>query len=213
MNRNTCDHYDLCDLTWGGVGVSDPSRMIRLRLCQSWYGHEDPQLTQKLLEERPGVLLWAVAGLKRLRERGHFVQPLSGVDSLDSMVELSSPVTAFVAECCELGSEWQVERRKLFTAWREWCRQNGQMEGNEATFGRNLKAAFPEIQEMRPRVAGMRSWVHAGIGLPGPLPGPGVPNGVNGADGKGLSSQDEALLRSRSRQRSTLVQDWSRQGV
>jgi putative DNA primase/helicase len=53
-------------------------RMILLRLVRSFYGSEDPGLTERLLAERPGILLWAIEGWRRLRERGHFLQPESG---------------------------------------------------------------------------------------------------------------------------------------
>jgi putative DNA primase/helicase len=53
-------------------------RMIVLRLTESFYGREDQKLTDKLLVERPGILLWALEGLRRLRVRGHFVQPATG---------------------------------------------------------------------------------------------------------------------------------------
>ncbi len=50
-------------------------RMIVLRLTNTFLGKEDTQLTEKLRGELPGILLWAIAGWQRLRERGHFVQP------------------------------------------------------------------------------------------------------------------------------------------
>jgi putative DNA primase/helicase len=37
-------------------------RFIALRLTESFYGREDLDLTQKLLTELPGILLWAIEG-------------------------------------------------------------------------------------------------------------------------------------------------------
>jgi putative DNA primase/helicase len=58
--------------------LSDPSgalvgRLIVLRQSESFFGREDTKLTDRLLAELPGILLWAIDGWKRLRERGHFV--------------------------------------------------------------------------------------------------------------------------------------------
>ena len=50
-------------------------RIILLRLTRSFYGEEDHELTDKLLAELPGILWWAIAGWRRLRERGRFSQP------------------------------------------------------------------------------------------------------------------------------------------
>lgn len=70
-------------------------RMILLRLTRSFYGVENHQLTDKLLTELPGILLWAIEGWSRLQERGRFVQPESGQQMLDDMDDLSSPINAF----------------------------------------------------------------------------------------------------------------------
>ena len=72
-----------------------PGRMILLRLTQSWYGNEDTALTDRLLAELPGILLWAIAGWQRLRDRGHFVQPDAGKELIGELADLASPVGAF----------------------------------------------------------------------------------------------------------------------
>lgn len=55
----------------------DPSgaldrRLIVLKTDQTFFGHEDIELTNKLLTELPGILNWSIEGLKRLWRRGHF---------------------------------------------------------------------------------------------------------------------------------------------
>src|SRR5262249_3372811 len=81
------------------------SRFIMLRLKRSWYGKEDHTLSGRLLTELPGILLWAVEGWRRLRERGRFVQPESAAQAIQDLEDLSSPVTAFVRERCRVGPE------------------------------------------------------------------------------------------------------------
>ena len=116
---------------------------------------------------RPEPSLLAGQALRRLRERGRFVQPASGREAVRDVVELSSPVTAFVGECCELGPGLAARRRSLFEAWRRWCQDQGHPEGSSGTFGRNLKAAFPGLGESRPRAGGARDRHYTGIGLKG----------------------------------------------
>jgi putative DNA primase/helicase len=93
------------------------------------------------------------------------VQPASGLETARRLVELSSPVTAFVQDCCELAADGSVAKRTLFEAWRGWCTASGHEPGSVSTFGRNLLAAFPEVQSARPREAGSRLNTYAGIGL------------------------------------------------
>jgi putative DNA primase/helicase len=142
-----------------------PSRLLVLQLTRSWYGQEDTGLAQRLLAERAGIFRWALEGLKRLKARGKFQQPASGEEASRRMTELSSPVTAFVQDCCELGSNKTTTKRALFERWREWCADSGHEPGSEPTFGKNLLAAFPEIRSTRPRIGPTRYMEYAGIGL------------------------------------------------
>ena len=60
-------------------------------------------MAEKLFEELPGIFNWAIEGWKRLQERGQFVQPAAGVEAVDQMQEMASPVSTFVGEQCLVG--------------------------------------------------------------------------------------------------------------
>jgi putative DNA primase/helicase len=141
-------------------------RMIVLRLVESWYGREDTRLTDRLLGELPGILLWAIAGWQRFGGRGHFVQPASGKDLLSELEDITSPVGAFVRECCEVGPGLRVAFDTLFMAWRSWCESHGRREpGLREIFGRDLLAAAPSIRKVRPREGEERYRGYEGIGM------------------------------------------------
>jgi putative DNA primase/helicase len=141
-------------------------RMIVLRMSESFYGREDIALTDKLLAERPGILLWAIEGWRRLRERGHFVQPAGGDDLRQQMEDVASPVGAFVRECCEIGTASQVEIEAIYRAWRSWCEREGRNEpGTQQTFGRELRAAVPQIRRRQGREGDDRYRFYEGIAL------------------------------------------------
>jgi putative DNA primase/helicase len=143
-----------------------PGRMIVLRLTQSWYGREDTTLTDRLMTELPGILLWAIAGWKRLRARGHFVQPDAGSTMVSELADLASPVGAFVRNCCKVGPAHRVEKAVLYGHWKRWCEQQGREHpGDAATFGRNLLAAVSTVGESYPRINGVRVYHYDGIGL------------------------------------------------
>jgi putative DNA primase/helicase len=149
--------------------VSDPSgalvsRFIVLRLTQNWYGREDTGLTTRLLAELPGVLLWAVEGLRRLRGRGYFVQPKSGEKLIDELEDLASPIGAFLRECCEVGPGYEVFVRDLFDRWKRWCEEKGRKDpGAEQTFGRDLRAALPAIDTRQQRTGGEVARKYVGV--------------------------------------------------
>lgn len=128
------------------------SRFVILVLKVSFYGEEDPKLTSKLLGEAPGIFNWALDGLDRLRERGHFEQPASAREQLEVLEDLASPVAAFIRERCRVGDEHGVLVDDLFQAWKVWCVEQGdQSAGLKSTFGRNLRAAEPRVHKVRVR--------------------------------------------------------------
>ena len=98
------------------------SRFIVLPMRQSFYGREDPGLTAALMAELPGILNWAVDGWRRVKARGRITQPEVGRDVALQMTDLSSPIPAFVRECCEVGGDFRVAKDHLFNAFRAWHR-------------------------------------------------------------------------------------------
>ena len=151
--------------------LNDPSgalvsRMIVLRMTQSFYGKEDTGLTSRLLAELPAILLWAIEGLKRLCQRGHFVQPGASRRLIDDLEDLSSPVGAFIRERCLVGPEHEVFVRDLFQAWQSWSQSKGQKDsGTEQTFGRDLRAALPNLDVRQQRSMGFVVRKYSGIRL------------------------------------------------
>lgn len=141
------------------------SRMIILPFTKSFYGQEDPKLTEKLLAERPGILNWALCGLRRLRERGRFVNPVEGQEMISEMEELSSPVLAFVNECCDISPGSRSPVDDIFQAWKAWCESKGRKPANSQTLGRDLRAAVPSLKTSQPRLAGKRIRTYEGITL------------------------------------------------
>jgi len=138
-------------------------RFMILRLTESFYGREDKALTAKLLTELPGILNWAIEGWRRLRARGHFVQPTSVDDAVRDMEGPSSPVGAFVRERCEIGPGKRIWVGDLYEAWKTWCEQEGRsMVTTKQTFGRDLSAAVPGVT--RRRATGNTTF-YEGIGL------------------------------------------------
>lgn len=138
-------------------------RFLVLRLTESFYGHEDVTLTDQLLTELPGILLWAIEGWKRLRARGRFVQPASSEEAIRDLEDLASPVSAFVRERCVVGPGHRAWLDDLYAAWKGWCERDGRtIVTHKQTFGRDLAAVVPNM--FRRRGTGMASF-YEGIGL------------------------------------------------
>jgi putative DNA primase/helicase len=141
------------------------SRMLVIPFNVSFEGKEDRTLVDRLLEEIPGIMNWALAGLLDLRREGRLVRPKAGRAILDDFARLSSPVHAFVEDCCEIGPEFWVETAELQRAWRAWCEEHGHEHGSDAAFGGRLRAVNPRIERRRRRVQRTQIYVYEGLRL------------------------------------------------
>ncbi|MCR9293452.1 MAG: phage/plasmid primase, P4 family [bacterium] len=145
------------------------SRVLLLRLTRSFQGKEDKTLRERLLLELPGILNWSILGWQRLQERGAFMQPDSGLELLDDLTDLASPVGAFVRDRCIIGPEFTTGLDKLFDEWRAWCELHGRDHGGREVFGKNLRAAVTGLNRRRPRRgdadSDVRKTAYEGIGL------------------------------------------------
>lgn len=143
-----------------------PSRFVILRMERSFYGVEDHALADKLTTELPGIFAWALEGLRRLRNRGRFLQPQAGLAEMRLMQDLASPISAFLRETCILEPGGEVPVQKLYTAWRDWCREHGRDQpGTEQTFGRDIAAAAAGVRISRKRIEDQRVRYYTGLRL------------------------------------------------
>jgi P4 family phage/plasmid primase-like protien len=151
----------------GDSSTALSSRMVILGLSETWLGREDHGLTGRLIAELPGILLhFALPGWQMLQEDGRFHQPESGLELIEELESLSSPIRAFVNEQCVEDPAATVEVQALFADWMRWCESmHRENPGNHQTFGRNLRAALPHLRVPRPRHGEKRVRVYQGLRL------------------------------------------------
>lgn len=141
------------------------NRLLILKLTRTFLGREDTELTSRLMAELPGILTWAVAGWARLHGRKAFVMPESGRSALRTMEELSSPVSAFVDDCCEVDPQHEVISQQLHEAYQRWCEQRRKRPLDHARFGRDLFSAVASVRSVRRKVADKKVPHYLGIAL------------------------------------------------
>jgi putative DNA primase/helicase len=142
------------------------SRFHILRTPNSWLGKEDRGLKDRLRAELPGILLWAARGWERLRATGMQFTPNDAAGQyLRELEDLSSPIRAFVRECCRTGPACEVEIPELYQAWLDWNEERKREVGSEQVFGRDLHAAIPHIATIKANRDGKRTRIYRGVGL------------------------------------------------
>lgn len=141
-------------------------RMIYVKFDQSFYGREDISLTEKLLEELPGVLNWALDGLERLDGRRRFTEPVSGQAEADAVRRLSDPMGAFLEDWCVVGEGNEITLDHLYLKYRSWCESEGRVRDSttKEIFSRDLRSKVAGLNSKRPRIGGKQVTMLYGIG-------------------------------------------------
>jgi putative DNA primase/helicase len=130
------------------------ARLLVLKMPLSFEGREDPQLTERLLRDLPGILTWALDGLDRLRARGRFVQPAAGREPLESYRRLNNPIQAFLDECCVIEAEASTLLDDLYLTYRSWMSGEGRQPVAKERFSSSLVELGEGLERRRPRVEG-----------------------------------------------------------
>lgn len=142
-------------------------RVILLQLTRTFFDREDTGLTERITaSELPGIMLWAIEGLRRLKARGRFVQPGSGAEAIADLEDLGSPVGTFLREKCVIDPAARCDTKELFESWKAWCEETGRKEaGTTQVFGRDLKAIIPGLKVRPVKQSGEYFRVYHGIRL------------------------------------------------
>ena len=85
----------------------------------------DPGVKQRIAREGAGILAWALEGLRRLRERGHFAIPPCVEEASQQFQKKNDVPAAFVEECCDTGPDCKANADELYRAYKTWCEENG----------------------------------------------------------------------------------------
>jgi putative DNA primase/helicase len=131
-------------------------RMIYVSFRQSFFGREDPALTDKLLAELPGIFNWALDGLERLTGRGRFTQPDSGVHEQEATRRLADPVGAFLEDWCTLSDDAEILLDHLYLKFRNWCESEGRDRDSttKEIFSRDIRSKVEGLGSRRARENG-----------------------------------------------------------
>lgn len=126
----------------------------RFRLIPFTYtvpkAERDTSLSDKIKEEWPQILAWAIEGCMMWQREG--LEPPEAVASATkSYMNQEDSITSWIGECCTLAPESFTYTRDLYDSWKAWCGQNGEAAGTKRTLGRHLEDREPalRIQKMR----------------------------------------------------------------
>ena len=108
----------------------------------------DQDLPHKIVgSELPGILLWALAGLARLRTHNAFSQSEASLEALDSWKRGIDPVREFCHRFLFPNEGDVVKLHSLFTAFNKWCKQtNRKSQFTDSNLKQRLEGAGYEFK-------------------------------------------------------------------
>lgn len=143
----------------------DRSEGFYRRLIIIRFGHpvpkdkRDPNLRERFMAERNGILMWAMDGLKRLIASGYvFTETEATQEELRRYKVESNSALLFVDECCVLDAEAEYPREELFQYYRDYCNKNGLKAMSQASFNKDVESASPTITRKTDRLGKRRVW-------------------------------------------------------
>ena len=123
---------------------------------------QDPTLLDRLIEELPGILQWALTGCRQWRTGG-LKPPAAVLAATQDYRTEQDHVGRFLEECCTLAEGLTITARDLRTAYEAWCTEAGERPWS-------AKAMAPHLidrgcEQQRGSNGGPRLW--RGIALAG----------------------------------------------
>lgn len=114
--------------------------------------------------EAPGILLWAIEGLRRLREQGDFTRSDVCDEAMAEYRIDTNPTAEFFEEYLTAGTG-EINCSRLFDLYRHWCgKMNCKPLGNRQ-FGKELMKALPTLDKVRYRDGNSLHWKYTGISI------------------------------------------------
>jgi P4 family phage/plasmid primase-like protien len=138
-------------------------RLLLLHFGESFAGREDTTLKERIVSEAPGIAVWAIQGLLRLRRQG-FTTPASSGPAIAEFRLQSSPVTAFGDECCEFGA-YKLPTSILYDAYAHWAKDQGSLAGTRLRFSQRFQMMYPGVKADRMMQNGKQVRCFTGVGL------------------------------------------------
>ncbi len=123
--------------------------------------NRDPKLLEKLKAEGPGILNWALEGLRDLQENG--LQIPEKIEAATSAYRDEMDIIGeWIAENCEVGAGRTVKKADLYIDYREWCNRNGHQPLAQGRLTRRLRERGFQLAPDKRTVLGLSLRTTAG---------------------------------------------------
>ena len=139
-------------------------RRIRVLEFERTFSGEnrDDDLPDKLREEYPGILNWAIQGSLMWQREG-LKEPEKILQATNAYRTEMDVISLFLEDCTVNEEEIQVGSAALFEAYMRWCDQNNEFKMTHTMFGRKMGELG--FEKKRVTINGGKKMGYLGIGL------------------------------------------------
>jgi len=116
------------------------NRFVIMSFTKSYLGREDATLTDRILEELPGIFNRAMEGYVEYQEGAKFKNPHASAEHVLQVRDAINPIPSFVEECCEVGSDFSVDNKLLYASYKNFMEESGRKPASLQSFCTRLKA-------------------------------------------------------------------------
>jgi len=126
-------------------------RLLILKFNKKYKKEEqDINLQYSLVEnELSGIFMWALQGLKRLRERGGFDTDMNMYKEVLSYQQENNNVLMFTEERCDFGDEFSETVADLYSEYKHWCEHDGYRANSKKNFTNEIIKHFKIVTRIR----------------------------------------------------------------
>lgn len=107
----------------------------------------DPELTQKLKGEWPGILAWAIEGCLSWQREGLNPPPIVRL-ATEEYLEAEDSVGRWMEERAVFGLQYFSASTALYQNWRQWCEEAGEAVGSQKEFSLRVER-FTQVEKHR----------------------------------------------------------------
>ncbi len=119
----------------------------------------DLNLKDKLREEKNGIFLWALEGLKRLiKNQYRFSESVKTKAELEAYRVEGNNVLMFLNECCEVDPNYKCFRSELFDRYKTFCKDNGYKAFSQMKFNKDIELNVKEVKRSKDNIAKKNIW-------------------------------------------------------
>jgi putative DNA primase/helicase len=126
---------------------------------------QDRSLVEKLLCELPGIFIWAVDGLKRLRINRKFTESQKSNELLENYKSEQNSVSMFVEEMCVHDCNAKVKASDLWKRYEEFCAETDIEPLVRREFAKQLKYNYDFFVKTHRWLGEAPQRTYFGIGL------------------------------------------------